>query len=48
MTRTYLHWKPTIHICEYPYDNVGIEGKILSDAFEECAKRSFYYELPKD
>lgn len=41
-------WKPIIHISEHPYDNVGIEGKLLSDAYEECAKRSFYYELPKD
>ncbi|OFZ14049.1 MAG: hypothetical protein A2X86_04115 [Bdellovibrionales bacterium GWA2_49_15] len=41
-------WKPIIHISEHPYDNVGIEGKLLSDAYEECAKRSFYYELPKE
>jgi phenylpyruvate tautomerase PptA (4-oxalocrotonate tautomerase family) len=41
-------WKPVIHICEHPYYNVGIEGRLLSDAYEECAKRAFYYELPKD
>lgn len=41
-------WMPTIHICEHPYDNVIVAGKLLSDAYDECAKRSFYYELPKD
>lgn len=23
-------WWPVIHICEHPYDNVGVEGKLLS------------------
>lgn len=41
-------WIPTIHISEHPYDNIGVGGKLLTDAFEECAKRTFYYELPKD
>lgn len=41
-------WKPFIHLCEHPYDNVAVEGKILTDAFEELAGRRFYYELPKD
>ncbi|MFH2203475.1 MAG: tautomerase family protein [Elusimicrobiota bacterium] len=41
-------WRPVIHICEHPYDNVAVEGRVLSEAFEECAKKSFYYELPKD
>lgn len=41
-------WIPTIHICEHPFDNVVVCGKLLTDAYEECAKRSFYYELPKD
>jgi phenylpyruvate tautomerase PptA (4-oxalocrotonate tautomerase family) len=41
-------WLPVIHICEHPYDNVVVNGKLLSDAYEECAKRSFYYELPKE
>lgn len=41
-------WKPVIHISEHPYDNVGIDGKLLSDTFEECKKRKFYYELPND
>ena len=41
-------WKPVIHICEHPYDNVGVDGKLLSDSFEACAKASFYYDLPKE
>lgn len=41
-------WVPVIHICEHPFDNVVVGGKLLSDAYEECARRSFYYELPKD
>ncbi|MCK5126425.1 MAG: tautomerase family protein [candidate division Zixibacteria bacterium] len=41
-------WKPVIHIDEHPYDNVGVEGKLLSDAYEACAKAEFYYSLPKD
>jgi 4-oxalocrotonate tautomerase len=41
-------WQPVIHLCEHPFDNVGVGGQILSDAFEECAKRKFYYELPND
>lgn len=38
-------WKPVIHICEHPYDNVGVEGELLSDTYKECAKSQFYYEL---
>lgn len=41
-------WSPIIHISEHPYDNVVVNGKLLSDAYEECAKRKFYYELPQD
>ena len=41
-------WMPTIHICEHPYDNVVVGGQLLSDAYEECAKRKFYFELPQD
>ena len=41
-------WKPVIHITEHPYDNVGVDGKLLSDAYEECANRKFYYDLPDD
>ena len=42
------HWWPVIHICEHPYDNVGVEGKLLSDAYEQCRDSKFYYDLPKD
>jgi len=41
-------WKPVIHICEHPYDNVGVMGGLLSDMFDECAGKEFYYDLPKD
>lgn len=41
-------WLPVIHICEHPYDNVVVGGKLLTDSYEDCAKRSFYFELPKD
>ena len=41
-------WLPTVHICEHPYDNVVVGGKLLSDAYLECARRDFYYELPRD
>lgn len=41
-------WMPVIRIIESPYDNVIVAGKPLSDAYEACAKRSFYYELPRD
>ncbi|KAA3632079.1 MAG: hypothetical protein DWP97_11715 [Calditrichaeota bacterium] len=38
-------WMPVIHICEHPYDNVGVEGKLLSDSYEACAKSKFYYDV---
>ena len=41
-------WKPVIHICEHPYDNVGVNGKLLSDSYEELTKSEFYYELPTE
>lgn len=41
-------WLPVIHICEHPFDNIVVGGKLLTDVYEDCAKRSFYYELPKD
>lgn len=41
-------WQPIIHLCEHPYDNVGVEGRLLSDTYEECANRVFYYPLPND
>ncbi len=41
-------WIPTIHLMEHPYDNVGVNGQLLSDAYEELSDREFYYNLPKD
>jgi len=41
-------WKPVIHISEHPYDNVGVNGKLLSDSYEELTKSEFYYELPTE
>ena len=41
-------WKPVIHICEHPYENVGVNGKLLSDAYPELAERPYYYELPRE
>jgi len=41
-------WKPVIHITEHPYDNVGVDGKLLSDTYGECANREFYYDLSDD
>ncbi len=39
------NWLPIMHICEHPYDNVGVEGKLLSDQYEACAKSKFYYDV---
>ncbi|MCC6999975.1 MAG: tautomerase family protein [Deltaproteobacteria bacterium] len=36
---------PVIHIQEFPYDNVVVDGQLLSDAFEACRQRRFYYPL---
>jgi phenylpyruvate tautomerase PptA (4-oxalocrotonate tautomerase family) len=41
-------WIPVIHICEHPYDNVVVGGKLLTDSYEECGKQNFYYDLPRD
>lgn len=38
-------WAPVIHICEHPYDNVGVDGQLLSDNYPELAERKFYYNL---
>lgn len=38
-------WEPVIHICEYPYDNIIVKGRLLSDQYEECRNSKFYYEL---
>jgi len=36
-------WKPIVHIAEHSYDNVGVEGQLLSDACPELKGRRFYY-----
>lgn len=41
-------WQVVIHFSEHPYDNVVVGGRLLTDSYEECAKREFYYELPRD
>lgn len=41
-------WMPVIHISEHPYDNIAVNGKLLSDTYEECANRAFYYKMPRD
>ncbi|QQG35582.1 MAG: tautomerase family protein [Micavibrio aeruginosavorus] len=38
-------WLPVIHICEHPYDNIVVGGKLLSDAYDECAQKRFYYDM---
>ena len=38
-------WKPVIHLNEHPYDNVGVDGELLSDRYEELPTRKFYYKL---
>ena len=39
------NWQPVIHIIESPYDNVGVGGQLLSDAYEECKNQKFYYDI---
>ena len=39
------NWYPVIHICEHSYDNIGVEGRILSDQYESCANSKFYYDV---
>lgn len=41
-------WKPVIFISEYPYENVGVNGELLSEVYEDGVKREFYYHLPDD
>lgn len=41
-------WQPVIHLCEHPYDNVGVEGKLLSELYPELAQRPYYYDLSRD
>jgi len=34
---------PVFHISEHPYDNVGVGGRLLSDAFPELKEIPFYF-----
>lgn len=36
---------PIVHIVEHPYDDVGVNGKLLTDLFPELKNRKFYYSL---
>jgi hypothetical protein len=38
--------KPLIHIVEFPYENIAVDGVLLTDADEELASRPFYYVIP--
>lgn len=39
------NWWPVIHICEHPYDNVVVNGQLLSNTYDHCKKATFYYDL---
>jgi phenylpyruvate tautomerase PptA (4-oxalocrotonate tautomerase family) len=39
--------KPLIHILEFPYDNIGADGQLLTDADDELASRPYYFVLPR-
>ncbi len=41
-------WQPVIHLNEHSYDNIGVEGELLSLKYPELSKRSFYYPFPDD
>ena len=38
-------WRPVIHLNEHSYDNVGVDGELLSDRYRELRARKFYYDL---
>jgi 4-oxalocrotonate tautomerase len=38
----------TIHIEEHSYDNVGVGGKLLTDAYPELAERERQLQARKD
>jgi phenylpyruvate tautomerase PptA (4-oxalocrotonate tautomerase family) len=42
-----LKIKPLIHILEFPYDNIGADGQLLTDADDELASRPYYFVLPR-
>jgi phenylpyruvate tautomerase PptA (4-oxalocrotonate tautomerase family) len=35
-----------IHLHEFPYDNIGVDGQLLTDMDDELASRPYYYVLP--
>src|SRR5688572_18998655 len=39
--------KPLIHILEFPYDNIGVDGNLLTDVDDELASRPYYFVLPR-
>ena len=41
------NWTPAIYILEFPYDNIAVNGYLLTDTDEELADRPFYYMLPR-
>ncbi|MEP0814442.1 MAG: hypothetical protein HRF49_07235 [bacterium] len=41
-------WRPVVHICEHPYDNIGVEGRLLSDSLPQAKSKPYYFELPDD
>ena len=36
-------WRPVIHLCEHPYENVAVNGELLIDTYPELGERPFYY-----
>ena len=38
--------KPFIHLLEFPYENIAVDGSLLTDADEELSSRPFYYVIP--
>jgi hypothetical protein len=38
--------RPLIHIFEFPYENIAVDGTLLTDADDELASRPFYYVIP--
>jgi len=43
VAQTYDH--VIFHISEHSYDNIGVNGQLLSDMVPNCAERKFYYDL---
>jgi phenylpyruvate tautomerase PptA (4-oxalocrotonate tautomerase family) len=41
-------WWPIVHILEYSYDNLGIQGRIAWEAHPELKNQKFYNNLPDD